>query len=137
MTTYIAILSSDLDSEAIREEQIEATSKAEALDKLEAICTGSQWQGYSLTNIRPKRGGARPGAGRPKGKARAGIYGEGVATKPIRVPLDIADNIPEMIQNMEQLKELLTDWENEASSSTSPRYDRARKLLSEIRGLGF
>ncbi len=137
MTTYIAILSSDLDSEAIREEQIEAGSKAEALDKLEAICTGPDWQGFSLTNIRPKRGGARPGAGRPKGKARAGIYGEGVATKPVRVPLDIADSIPEMIQNLEQLQELLKEWEEEANSSTSPRYDRARKLLSEIRGLGF
>lgn len=137
MATYIAILSSDLDIEAIREKQIEADSKEAALTKLEAICTGPQWQGYSLTNIRPKRGGARPGAGRPKGKPRAGIYGEGVATKPVRVPLDIADNLPEMIQNLEQLKELLADWETEANSSTSPRYDRARKLLSEIRGLGF
>jgi hypothetical protein len=137
MTTYIAILSSDLDSEAIREEQIEAGSKTEALDKLEAICTGPKWQGFSLTNIRPKRGGARPGAGRPKGKARAGIYGQGIATKPVRVPLDIADSVPEMIQNLEQLQELLTDWEAEANNSTSPRYDRARKLLSEIRALGF
>lgn len=137
MTTYIAILSSDLDGESIREQQVEADSKELALSQLEAICTGPEWIGYSLSNIRPKRGGARPGAGRPKGKARAGTYGDGVATKPVRVPLEVADKIPELLQNISQLQELLTDWEQEANNSTSPRYDRARKLLSEIRSLGF
>jgi hypothetical protein len=137
MTTWIAVFSHDLDGESVREIEVEGGNKAEALDKLEAQSTGKDWQGYSLTNIRPKRGGYRPGSGRPKGIGRAGNYGNGVETKPVRVPADIATQLPELIQNLNQLKDLLTDWEAEAHASTSPRYDRAKKLISEIRALGF
>jgi hypothetical protein len=140
MTTWIAIFSHDLDGESVRELEVEGSNKTEALTNLEAHSFGEGWQHYSLSNIRPKRGGQRPGAGRPKGIKRAGTYGEGVATKPVRVPIDIADNLPEMLQNLNQLKDLLNDWEQEANSGkaiTSPRYDRARKLISEIRALGF
>ena len=136
-TTWIAIFSNDLDGESIKELEIEAATEAEVQKKLAEIEYDSNWLNYSVSSIRKKRGGVRPGAGRPKGKARAGTYGEGVATKPVRVPVEIAGRLPEVLQNLEQLGELLSDWENEASKSTSPRYDRAKKLLSEIRALGF
>ncbi len=137
MTTWIAIYSNDIDGESVKELEIGGETKEEALDNLDNHQFDESWNHYSMVNIRAKRGGVRPGSGRPKGIKRAGTYGEGVQTKPVRVPVDIADNLPEMIQNLQQLKELLTDWEAEASASTSPRYDRARKLISEIRGLGF
>jgi hypothetical protein len=138
MTTWTATLSDDLKPDHIRDFEVEAATQEEAEQTLEAQLTdlakhSSEWQNLSLVNIRRKRGGARPGAGRKKGTQ--GTYG--CATKVVRVPEAIAPELPELITNLEQLRELLTDWEKEASNSTSPRYDRARKLLAEIRGLGF
>jgi hypothetical protein len=138
MSTWIATLSDDLSPDRLRDLEVEADTQEQAEEVLEAELAvlakhSSEWQNLSLTNIRRKRGGARPGAGRKKGTQ--GTYG--CATKVIRVPEAIASELPELITNLEQLRELLTDWEKEASNSTSPRYDRARKLLAEIRGLGF
>ena len=137
MTTWIAVLSNDLDGESIRELEVEAENDTAALEKLDSYDYDESWKHYSLVTIKKKRGGSRPGAGCPKGTARAGSYGQGVKTKPVRVPVDIADQLPEMLQNLSHLKDLLTDWEREANNSTSPRYDRARKLISEIKALGF
>jgi hypothetical protein len=138
MSTWIATLSDDLSPDRLRDLEVEADTQEQAEEVLETelavlVKHSSEWQNLSLTNIRRKRGGARPGAGRKKGTQ--GTYG--CATKVIRVPEAIAPELPELITNLEQLRELLTDWEKEASQSTSPRYDRARKLLAEIRGLGF
>jgi hypothetical protein len=138
MSTWIATLSDDLSPDRLRDLEVEADTQEQAEEVLEAELAvlakhSSEWQNLSLTNIRRKRGGARPGAGRKKGTQ--GTYG--CATKVIRVPEAIASELPELITNLEQLRELLTDWEKESSNSTSPRYDRARKLLAEIRGLGF
>jgi hypothetical protein len=138
MSTWIATLSDDLSPDRLRDLEVEADTQEQAEEVLEAELAvlakhSSEWQNLSLTNIRRKRGGARPGAGRKKGTQ--GTYG--CATKVIRVPEGIASELPELITNLEQLRELLTDWEKESSNSTSPRYDRARKLLAEIRGLGF
>jgi hypothetical protein len=138
MSTWIATLSNDLKPDHLKDLEVEAETQEQAEEVLEdelAVLAkhSSEWQNLSLTNIRRKRGGARPGAGRKKGTQ--GTYG--CATKVIRVPEAIAPELPELITNLEQLRELLTDWEKESSNSTSPRYDRARKLLAEIRGLGF
>ncbi len=139
MATWIATFSNDLNEDApIKELEVEATSDLEALETLDSKdYPTDEWRGYSLLNIKKKRGGHRPGAGRPKGQARAGTYGCGVKTKPVRVPEAIAPKLPEMIESLEELGELLNDWEAEAEKSTSPRYDRARKLIQEIRALGF
>ena len=72
-----------------------------------------------------------------KGNSKSWHLWQGVRTKPVRVPTDLADQLPEMLQNLTQLKDLLADWEKEANNSTSPRYDRARKLIAEIKALGF
>jgi hypothetical protein len=138
MSTWTATLSDDLKPDLIKDLEVEASSREEAEETLETELSvlakhSSEWQNLSVINIRRKRGGARPGAGRKKGTQ--GTYG--CATKVIRVPEAIASELPELITNLEQLREVLTDWEKEASNSTSPRYDRARKLLAEIRGLGF
>jgi hypothetical protein len=134
MTTWIAVVSNDLIPDYIKELEVEAENREQAEQTLEqTIRASSDLQNFSAINVRRKRGGARPGAGRKKGTQ--GTYG--CETKVVRVPVDIAPQLPELIANIEQLRELLTDWEEEASKSTSPRYDRARKLISEIRGLGF
>lgn len=139
MSTWIATFSNDLDEDApIKELEVEAASDTEVLEILDSQdYPAEEWGGYSLLNIKRKRGGHRPGAGRPKGQARAGTYGCGVKTKPVRVPEHLAGKLPEMIESLEELRELLKDWEAEAEKSTSPRYDRARKLIQEIRALGF
>jgi hypothetical protein len=137
MSTWIAVLSNDLDGESIKELEVEAESETQALEKLDSCVYGEKWKHYSLITIKKKRGGSRPGAGCPKGTQRAGTYGQGVKTKPVRVPTDLADQLPEMLQNLTVLKDLLADWEKEANNSTSPRYDRARKLIAEIKALGF
>jgi hypothetical protein len=134
MTTWIAVISNDLIPDYIKELEVEADDREQAEQTLEeTIRASSDLQNFSAINVRKKRGGARPGAGRKKGTQ--GTYG--CETKVVRVPVDIAPQLPELIANIDQLRELLTDWEEEASKSTSPRYDRARKLISEIRGLGF
>lgn len=134
MTTWIAVVSNDLIPDYIKELEVEADDREQAEQALEqTIRASSDLQNFSAVNVRKKRGGARPGAGRKKGTQ--GTYG--CETKVVRVPVDIAPQLPELIANIEQLRELLTDWEEEASKSTSPRYDRARKLISEIRVLGF
>jgi hypothetical protein len=137
MSTWIAVFSNDLDEESIKELEVEAESETQALEKLDSSVYGEKWKHYSLVTIKKKRGGLRPGAGCPRGTLRAGTYGQGVKTKPVRVPTDLADQLPEMLQNFTQLKDLLADWEKEANNSTSPRYDRARKLIAEIKALGF
>lgn len=134
MTTWIAVISNDLIPDYIKEIEIEADDHEQAGQALErTIRASGDLQNFSAVTVRKKRGGARPGAGRKKGTQ--GTYG--CETKVVRVPVDIAPELPELLTNIGQLKELLTDWEEEASKSTSPRYDRARKLISEIRALGF
>jgi hypothetical protein len=136
MSTWIAVLSNDLDGE-IRELEVEAQSETQVLEKLDSYVYDESWNHYSLVTIKKKRGGLRPGAGCPKGTLRAGTYGQGVKTKPVRVPISLANQLPDMLQNLTQLKDLLADWEKEANNSTSPRYDRAKKLIAEIKALGF
>lgn len=134
MTTWTAALSNDLIPDYIKDLEVEADTREEAEDKLEAVISKSgDFQNFSMTSIRKKRGGARPGAGRKKGTQ--GNYG--CETVVARVPKHLKEALPELLTNIEQLKELINDWDGEANNSTSPRYDRARKLISEIRALGF
>lgn len=134
MTTWTAALSNDLIPDYIKDLEVEADTREEAEDKLEAVISKSKdFQNFSMTSIRKKRGGARPGAGRKKGTQ--GNYG--CETVVARVPKHLKEALPELLTNIEQLKELVNDWESEANNSSSPRYDRARKLISEIRALGF
>lgn len=134
MTTWTAALSNDLIPDYIKDLEVEADTREEAEDKLEAVISESgDLQNFSMTSIRKKRGGARPGAGRKKGTQ--GNYG--CETVVARVPKHLKEALPELLTNIEQLKELINDWESEANNSTSPRYDRAKKLISEIRALGF
>lgn len=137
MTTWTAVLSNDLISDYIKDLEVEAETQEEAEEKLETtIRKSGDLQNFSMTSIRKKRGGARPGAGRKKGTQ--GTYG--CETVVARVPKHLKDELPELLTNIEQLKELINDWEVESNSGkalTSPRYDRARKLIDEIRALGF
>jgi hypothetical protein len=79
--------------------------------------------------------------GRPSGISREGTYGKGVKTKVVRVPEDIANNIPEILEKFEQIKTFVDNWEHQieqaANNSTkgkpSPRYDKAMVMLTELR----
>lgn len=81
------------------------------------------------------------GRGRPPGIPREGTYGAGVKTKVVRVPEQIADNIPEILAKFEQIKCFVDSWDEQinmaAANSTkgkaSPRYDKAMVMLAELR----
>lgn len=137
MTTWLAVLSNDIAPDYIKDIEVEADSRQEAEEALERKCYSSgDLQNFSMVSIRKKRGGVRPGAGRKKGTQ--GTYG--CETVVARIPKHLKDELPELLTNIEQLKELINDWEVESNSGkalTSPRYDRARKLINEIRALGF
>jgi hypothetical protein len=79
--------------------------------------------------------------GRPAGIPREGTYGSGVKTKVVRVPEDIAANIPEILAKFEQIKAFVDAWDNQIDAAAqksakgvpSPRYDKAMIMLSELR----
>lgn len=79
--------------------------------------------------------------GRPKGIKREGTYGFGVKTKVVRVPEEIADNIPQILAKFEQIKAFVDAWDNEIDTAAqksskgvpSPRYDKAKVMLEELR----
>jgi hypothetical protein len=83
----------------------------------------------------------RRGRGRPPGIAREGTYGTGVKTKVVRVPEEIADNIPEILAKFEQIKIFVDAWDDQIESAAknssvgkpSPRYDKAMIMLAELR----
>ncbi|NET03105.1 MAG: hypothetical protein F6K62_17855 [Sphaerospermopsis sp. SIO1G2] len=83
----------------------------------------------------------KKGRGRPSGIPREGKYGTGKKTKVVRVPVEVADNIPEILDKFEQIKCFVDSWDYQiemaAQSSSkgkpSPRYDKAMDMLSELR----
>lgn len=72
-----------------------------------------------------RRGGARPGAGRP--------YSGGPSTASIRVPIKYADK--QVFAELVALHELISDWDCRSldASKTSPRWDQMREFLREAR----
>jgi hypothetical protein len=79
--------------------------------------------------------------GRPTGYAMKGKYGVGRKTKVVRVPVEVADNIVEILASFESIKQLVDDWderveiagERSTTGRPSPRYEKALQLLQELR----
>lgn len=77
---------------------------------------------------------SRPAArrrGRPVGTPGGGRYG--CKTKVVRVPEAVADNIADILAIFEDVKNLVDAWQEDIEYKSSPRYDQAKKLLSELR----
>jgi len=70
--------------------------------------------------------------GRPKGIPREGNYGKGIQTETMRVPAGQQERIRRLLQEMPQL---LEKWESKCATSSSPRYERAKELLEELKSL--
>jgi hypothetical protein len=74
---------------------------------------------------KPRR--RRYGAGRP--------YKHGEPTRSIRVPISVPTDLCSAIP---ELQAIIDHWETEAGiAGDNPRYYFLRKLVEEIRGLGF
>lgn len=75
-------------------------------------------------------------AGRPKGIAREGKYGSGVKTKVVRLPVELAERAVEILDTLEAIKSFVHAWEQEIEASgTSPRYDKARIMIQELKNI--
>ena len=83
---------------------------------------------WFISNIKPKHGGYRQGAGRKK-------EGKSPKTMPRRVPTKWADKI----QEVDTLLALIQDWKDRSNyaSKSSPRWEKLRELLGEIESIGF
>ena len=82
---------SDKNATVNTDQKVSATvtpiSSSEAFNKTSGKTTTEK------TSVKKGRGGARPGAGRPKGQ---GPYGE--ATKPIRIPISMVDQVMNFVK---------------------------------------
>lgn len=77
------------------------------------------------------RGGKRLGAGRPIGTTKA----EGMSTKVIRISSEISK---EQCEAIPLLIDVLNHWEDKcATEHDNPRYYHLKRMLDEIRTLGF
>jgi DNA polymerase V len=78
-----------------------------------------------MSSSESKRGGFRPGSGRPRG---SGKHGE--QTVAIRVPLSLASNL----DKYQSLLALIEDYKNRSAdaSPTSPRWEQMRAFLSDF-----
>lgn len=78
------------------------------------------------------RGGKRVGAGRKKGSFSVG---QGMPTHVIRVSTEVPK---ELAQAIPELRALIDHWEVEClASPDSPRYYYLKKMIDEVRALGF
>lgn len=74
--------------------------------------------------------------GRPPGIAREGTYGLGVKTKVVRLPIELANRAVEIIDTLDSIQSFIHAWEQECEEhKTSPRYDKALAMLSELKDL--
>ncbi|GBE90839.1 hypothetical protein [Nostoc cycadae] len=77
------------------------------------------------------RGGRRPNqTGRPKGTTTA------PKTKVVRIPACLDEKA--LVSLRDDLEAVVSSWEaevNDPEHKTSPRYDAAKRLLAELRGL--
>jgi len=76
------------------------------------------------------RGGYRAGAGRPVGTGKYGTQ-----TKTIRVPIHLADKVPELLRSLE---ELIDEWEQRTAAEDydrNPRKKLARQMLEDFKAI--
>lgn len=91
--------------------------------------------GYEVVKIKSSHGGKRTGSG------RTGKYGDGVKTKPYRLPISIGENLPEILAELEMVNNILEVYEarvNEskgktASGAPAERYKYVAELVSSLR----
>ena len=126
MTTYV--LTFEAEGFADVHQEIETDSDQAAITAGEKIASemGNKWQ---LGLVNKKRGGKRLGAGRKPG------YGKyGVATKTVRVPVELAPKIPQIFEQHEQIKEVIALWQEQITPKRegTPRWKYVQKLLGEL-----
>lgn len=76
-------------------------------------------------------------AGRPKGIPQVGKYGVGVKTKSVRVPVDIADKVGDILNAYRCICQVTQEWQERILDNEDclkePRHLSALQLLEDIR----
>lgn len=94
-----------------------------------SYCSECRLKAYPNESSPSKKGGKRPGAGRPKGGGKWGTY-EGKLTR-VWVPAPVAHKLPEFVQSV---CELLENFDSiTAEYPDSPRKKLARQLVEELK----
>lgn len=84
----------------------------------------------SIQPIIGRMGGKRPGAGRKTNESK-GIPKATQRTKVVRVPVELADDVAKITK----ILSVIRDWEllESEAAATSPRWERCRQLLADLR----
>ena len=125
MPTFVAILEGDNNTDLVL--QIRAENKELACEEVESKLQGLK--GYTLSSIRAKWGGHRPGAGRPKGLGKYGC-----TTKVVRVPESLSNDIHKVLDEREAVMDILEEWKKSITEKrrNSPRWKYVADLLQEL-----
>jgi 50S ribosomal subunit-associated GTPase HflX len=106
--------------------QIKAETKEDALKQIDI-------SEYEIIKVLPKRGGKREGAG------RVSRWGDGVKTDRYRLPVQLGENIYDVVNSIEDLRGIcqfwrdkLVDSQSKSQGKTSERYKHVEKMLEDI-----
>ena len=129
MSTYVLTFEAEGFEDVQQEIESDSDQTAYATGEKIASEMGNQWQ-LGLVNF--KRGGKRPGAGRKPGHGKYGT-----ATKTVRVPVELAPKIPQILEQHEQIREVVTLWQEQITSKRvgTPRWKYVQRLLGELEGI--
>ena len=126
MTTYVLTFEAEGFTDVHQEIESDSDQTAYAIGEKIAAEMGNQWQ---LGLVHKKRGGKRPGAGRKPGHGKYGV-----ATKTVRVPVELAAKIPQIIEQHELIREVVALWQEQITPKRedTPRWKYVQRLLWDL-----
>jgi hypothetical protein len=90
---------------------------------------------HEIVRVKHSHGGKRSGAG------KVGKWGDGVVTKPYRLPIPVGDRIEDIVGELEMVNHILESWQSKVEESKSKsaggqpseRYKYVAQLVNDLR----